>query len=283
MTHKENAYKDYDYVRRAIEFISANHLSQPSLAEIATHIHLSPTHFQKLFKRWAGISPKEFLQAVTLNHARILLKKKNTLLDTSWDTGMSGPGRLHDLFVSYEAMTPGDYKMRGKNIEIAWGFHPCPFGSALIMVTKRGLAGLAFADNKEQEQNILKDMQKRWPKALYVHDENVTQIWAQYIFNPKQWKDGNPLRLILIGSDFEIRIWETLLKIPAKKTVTYSDIARHIGQPKAARAVGSAVGRNPISFVVPCHRVIGKSGNLSGYHWGLTRKKAILGWENQTL
>ncbi|MEX0853551.1 MAG: bifunctional helix-turn-helix domain-containing protein/methylated-DNA--[protein]-cysteine S-methyltransferase [Bauldia sp.] len=269
---------DYEIVRRAIEFISRAWRDQPSLERIAAHVGLKPLALQRLFTRWAGLTPKGFLQAVTLDHARSLLDRSASILDTSYETGLSGPARLHDLFVTHEAMTPGAYKARGEGVVIRWGFHPSPFGSALVMVTDRGLAGLAFADPGE-ERAALSDMRARWPRATYLEDANATAATARRIFDRAAWHAERPLRIVMIGSDFEIRVWETLLKLPMGGAATYSDIAAHIGRPKAARAVGAAVGKNPISFVVPCHRVLGKGGGLCGYHWGLTRKRAILGWE----
>jgi AraC family transcriptional regulator of adaptative response/methylated-DNA-[protein]-cysteine methyltransferase len=200
------------------------------------------------------------------------------VLDATYEVGLSGPGRLHDLFVTHEAMTPGAYKARGEGIEIRWGFHSSPFGISLVMATDHGLAGIAFADPGE-ETSALADMKARWPKARYVEDEAATAPYASRVFDPETWRPDRPLRLVMIGSDFELRVWETLLKLPLGKATTYSDIAAHIGNPKAARAVGAAIGKNPLSFVVPCHRVLGKGGDLTGYHWGLTRKRAILGWE----
>ena len=269
---------DYSVVRDTLEFISDNWRDQPSLDTIAEQANLSPGHLQRVFKRWAGISPKEFLQAITIDEARNLLRDSATILDTAYEVGLSGPSRLHDLFVTYDGMSPGVYKARGAGLQILYGFHPSPFGQALVMITDQGLAGLAFAD-EGSERAALKDMRSRWPNADYVEDSAATAAYAARIFNPGRWQPDAPLRVVLIGTDFEIRVWETLLKIPFGKRTSYSDIAAHLGNPKASRAVGTAVGKNPISFVVPCHRVLGKSGNLCGYHWGLTRKKAILGWE----
>ena len=269
---------DYGHVTRAIEYLSENWRDHPSLDDIAGHVGLSPTHFQKLFTRWAGISPKQFIQAITLDHARELLRDAASVLDATYEVGLSGPGRLHDLFVTHEAMTPGVYKAKGEGVEIIHGFHDSPFGKALLMVTEHGLAGLAFAD-AGGERAALDDMMSRWPRATYREDRDATRPYAARIFDPGNWDAETPLRVVMIGTDFEIRVWETLLKIPVGRLTTYSDVADHIGRPSAARAVGTAVGRNPISFVVPCHRVLGKSGGLCGYHWGLTRKRAILGWE----
>ncbi len=273
-----SAGSDYDTVRRAIEFISSRWREQPSLEEIAEEAGMQPLGLQRLFTRWAGLSPKGFLQALTLDHARTLLDDSASVLDATYEVGLSGPARLHDLFVTHEAMTPGIYKARGEGIEIKWGIHTSPFGQALVMVTDRGLAGLAFAD-AGNEKSAFADMRGRWPRATFVEDREATGLYASRIFDPAAWRAEEPLRVVMIGSDFELRVWETLLKLPLGKATTYSDIAAHIGRPTAARAVGTAVGRNPISFVVPCHRVIGKSGGLCGYHWGLTRKRAILGWE----
>src|SRR5438552_12440065 len=269
---------DYEIVKKTLAFIHENWREQPSLEAIAEQAELSPTHLQRLFTRWAGLSPKAFLQAVTLDHARSLLRDSASILDTAYEVGLSGPGRLHDLFVTHEGMTPGSYKLGGKGLTLRFGFHDCPFGRALVMITDQGLAGLAFADDG-QEKDTLLDMQSRWPGAAYIEDWLRTKPYADRIFKPENWRKDQPLRVVFIGSDFEIRVWETLLRIPLGKRSTYSDVAAHIGKPNAARAVGSAVGRNPVSFVVPCHRVLGKSGSLSGYHWGLTRKRAILGWE----
>jgi AraC family transcriptional regulator of adaptative response/methylated-DNA-[protein]-cysteine methyltransferase len=269
---------DYDVVRRAIEYIVDNWREQPSLDDIARAVGLKPLSLQRLFTRWAGLSPKAFVQALTLDRARTLLADSASVLDATYEVGLSGPGRLHDLFVTHEAMTPGDYKARGRGIVMRWGFYLSPFGRALVMATERGLAGLAFAD-PGREQAALADMQARWPNATFVEDEAATTAYAQRIFDRAAWRADRPLRIVMIGSDFEIRVWETLLGLPIGTATTYSDIAEHIGRPKAARAVGTAVGRNPLSFVVPCHRVLGKGGGLCGYHWGLTRKRAILGWE----
>jgi AraC family transcriptional regulator of adaptative response/methylated-DNA-[protein]-cysteine methyltransferase len=269
---------DYDIVRHAIEFISEEWRDQPSLETIAEAVGLKPLALQRLFTRWAGLSPKGFLQAVTLDHARSLLADSASILDASFEVGLSGPGRLHDLFVTHEAMTPGAFKARGEGLAIRYGFHPSPFGTALVMATEHGLAGLAFAD-AGGEAAALADMQARWPRATYVADQAATTAYVRRIFDPATWRPDQPLRVVMIGTDFELRVWDTLLKLPLGRATTYSDIASHIGKPSAARAVGTAVGRNPISFVVPCHRVLGKSGNLCGYHWGLTRKRAILGWE----
>ncbi|WP_210009996.1 methylated-DNA--[protein]-cysteine S-methyltransferase [Neorhizobium galegae] len=270
---------DYETVRRVIEMITLDYRDQPSLEAIAFELGQSPTQLQKVFTRWAGLSPKAFLQAVTLDHAKRLLGKEELpLLEASYELGLSGPGRLHDLFVTHEAMSPGEWKARGGGLTIRYGFHPSPFGEALVMATDRGLSGLAFAD-LGQEQAALDDMMRRWPNAEYVADQEMTASYVGRVFDRANWSCDRPLKVVLIGTDFQVRVWQSLLKIPFGKAVTYSDVANDIGQPTASRAVGAAVGANPISFVVPCHRALGKSGALTGYHWGLTRKRAILGWE----
>lgn len=272
------AARDYEVVRQNLEYLRHHWREQPSLEGLAERSGLSAAHLQRLFMRWAGLSPKAFVQALTIDHARKLLRDSASVLETSYEVGLSGPGRLHDLFVSHEAMSPGAYKARGKGLTIRHGFHDCPFGRVLLMTTDQGICGLAFADSGE-EAAALCDMRSRWPEAVYVEDAVATSQHVMRIFNPTAWKAEQPLRLVFIGTEFETRVWQTLLKVPLGRATTYSDIAGHIGKPKASRAVGAAVGRNPISFVVPCHRVLGKSGGLCGYHWGLTRKQAILGWE----
>ncbi|HXW20057.1 MAG TPA: methylated-DNA--[protein]-cysteine S-methyltransferase [Roseiarcus sp.] len=269
---------DYAVVKRAIAYISTRWRDQPSIETIAEHVGLSPSHFQHLFKRWAGLTPKAFLQAITVDHARERLRDSASVLDAAYDVGLSGPGRLHDLFVTHEAMTPGDYRRRGEGLSLTYGFHSSPFGEAIVVTTPRGVAGLGFVDEGDRAAGLA-DMHKRWPRATLVHDQQATTALARRAFDPREWRPDRPLRVVMIGSDFELRVWETLLRVPMGAATTYADIARHIGKPTAARAVGAAVGRNPISFVVPCHRVLGRSGALTGYHWGLARKQAIIGWE----
>ena len=272
------AAADYVVVRRAIAHIRGHWRAQPEVDVIAKASGVSPTDLHHLFRRWCGLTPKAFLQALTLSHARDLLRSSASVLETSYEVGLSGPGRLHDLFVTHEAMSPGEWKAGGEGLTVTYGFHPCPFGMALVMTTPRGLAGLALAD-AGKERSALTDMRKRWPNAKYVEDFAATAATARRIFDQQLWKPEQPLRVVLIGTDFEVRVWEKLLTIPMGALTTYSDLAAKAGSPKAARAVGAAVGKNPICFVVPCHRVIGKSGDITGYHWGLTRKRAMLGWE----
>ncbi|HRD75626.1 MAG TPA: methylated-DNA--[protein]-cysteine S-methyltransferase [Hyphomicrobiaceae bacterium] len=275
----DSQIRDYDLVRQAIAFLTETWAEQPSLEALAGHLALSPAHCQKLFSRWCGLSPKEFVQAITIDHARGLLAGSASVLDTAHEVGLSGPSRLHDLFVTHEAMTPGAYKRRGEGLEIAWGVHPSPFGLALAMATGRGICGLAFFDSESEFPHAFNDMSQRWPAAHFLEAPERTGTLLRNVFSPPEARGGEPIRLVLIGSNFEVGVWEALLRIPMGRAVSYSDLARHVGRPSAARAVGSAVGRNPISFVVPCHRVLRGDGQLGGYHWGLTRKRAIIGWE----
>ena len=278
LTLLHEAAADYDVVRRAIGHIRKHWREQPEIDAIAEAAGVTPTELHHLFRRWAGLTPKAFLQALTLDGARRLLRDSASVLDATYEVGLSGPGRLHDLFVTHEAMSPGEWKAGGEGLTIKFGFHPSPFGKALIMATDRGLAGVAFADPGEEEA-ALADMRRRWPKATYVADETRTAPIARRIFDPNEWRADQPLRVVLIGTDWEVRVWDALLKIPMGSVATYSGIAEKVCTPAAARAVGAAVGKNPVAFVVPCHRVIGKSGDLTGYHWGITRKRAMLGWE----
>jgi AraC family transcriptional regulator of adaptative response/methylated-DNA-[protein]-cysteine methyltransferase len=274
----DRAVDDYAVVRRAVAFISEHWRTQPDIEAIAHACGVTPDELHHLFRRWAGLTPKEFVAAITLDHARKLLRDSASVLDATYAVGLSGPGRLHDLFVTHEAMSPGEWKAGGEGLTLAYGFHHSPFGDALVVATERGLAGLAFAD-PDEKKGTLDDMQRRWPRAQFREDRTRTATFAHRIFDPKLWQRDRPLRVVMIGTDFEVRVWETLLKIPMGRATTYSDIAAKIRAPRASRAVGAAVGKNPIAFVVPCHRVIGKNGDLTGYHWGLTRKRAMLGWE----
>lgn len=275
----DEAVADYALVRKAIAFLTERFRQQPELDDLAAHLGLKPDHCRRFFKRWCGLSPKQFVQALTLDHARAMLAGSASLLDTALEVGLSGPSRLHDLFVVHEAMTPGQWKRRGEGLEIAYGFHPCPFGIAVLMATERGICGIAFADGEGDRSKALADLQARWPGARFTEAPKRTAPLAASVFAASNRRRFEPTRLVMIGSDFEVRVWRSLLKIPIGQACSYADIAQAIGKPGAARAVGAAVGRNPLSFVVPCHRVLGKSGTLTGYHWGVTRKQAIIGWE----
>jgi AraC family transcriptional regulator, regulatory protein of adaptative response / methylated-DNA-[protein]-cysteine methyltransferase len=269
---------DYALIKKALEYIALHHKMQPTTEKIAVEIGLSQAELNALFRRWCGLTPISFLHSLTLDHAKHMLRNKATVLDTAYETGLSGAGRLHDLFVTHEAMSPGEFRKGGAGLEMSYGFHPSPFGIVLVVATMRGLAGMGFCE-EGGEAEALADMQKRWAFAKLIHAPHITAPYVATIF--EHW--GAPLKIFLIGTDFEVQVWEALLKIPAGLATTYGTIAAHIHRPKASRAVGAAVGKNPISFVVPCHRVIGNSGALTGYHWGITRKQAMIGWEKGSL
>ena len=283
---------DYGLVKRAIELMSLEWREQPGTEAIAHSLGLDVAQLTYLFFKWCGLTPKGFMQALTLNYTRDLLRNGHSVMDAAFAAGLSGPSRLHDLYVTHEAMSPGEFKNGGAGLELKYGFHPSPFGEALIVVAPRGLAGLGWVDENDGPLSVegtgkasrgrhaaLDDMRSRWPNARYSAAPAETNLYAHRVFQPLLWQPNQPLKIVLIGSDFEINVWRTLLRIPFAGARSYGAIAADIGKPKAARAVGAAIGRNPISFVVPCHRAIGKSGALTGYHWGLTRKRAILGWE----
>lgn len=261
---------------RAIGFLSARYLDQPSLEAAAATVNLSPFHFQRLFTRYVGVSPKNFIGHLTLDHAKADLAQGKTVLETSLDAGLSGPSRLHDLCLKIEAMTPGDYAKGGAGVVIDYGFHPCPFGVALIMATAKGVCGLAFGDDGDEEE-ILSDMRSRWPKARYRSAPDRTAQIAAQIFGDKE-KDSK-LALHLLGTPWQVKVWQALLAIPQGKVSTYRAVAKQVGNSDAARAVGTAIGRNPISWLIPCHRVLASDGSLHGYHWGLERKRAMLAIE----
>ncbi len=273
-----DAGADYALVREALRLITAEAHRQPGVEEIAAELRMSCAELTALLRRWCGLTPKAFLQAVTLDRARRRLDAGMPLLDCALELGLSGPSRLHDLFITHEALSPGEYKSGAAGLAITYGFSPSPFGLALLLLTPRGLCGLAFAEAGGEEAAFA-DMRRRWPNARYTRDDAAVAPLARRIFDSTCWSPEQPLRVILIGSDFEVRVWEALLAIPFGTTSTYSALAGRIERPRAARAVGAAVGRNPLSFVVPCHRVLGRSGALTGYHWGLSRKRAMLGWE----
>lgn len=274
------AARDYDTVRRAIRFLSEGWVDQPGLDRLAEHLGLSPEHCQRLFRRWCGLSPKEFVQALTLDHARTMLHGSASVLEAAHVSGLSGASRLHDLFVTHESMTPGAYKQRGAGLNMAYGFHATPFGEALAAVTERGLASLAFVDEDkgQSRHDLVAGLQARWPLATFAEAPERTSPAMDAIFDFTA-DEPRRVRLVLIGTDFEVRVWEHLMRVPMGRAVSYGHLARAIGRPAASRAVGAAVGRNPLSFVVPCHRVLRADGGLGGYHWGVTRKKAIIGWE----
>lgn len=270
---------DYQRIEKAIEFLTDNFHTQPGLREIAAKIHMSEYHFQRLFSRWVGISPKRFLQFLTKEHAKTLLEKSINLLDVTYEAGLTSPGRLHDLFVTCEAVTPGEYKDKGEGLEIAYGYHATPFGECMLATTDRGICGLNFVQNDDRRQ-ALASLQLRWKNATLYDNPDTTRPIVNRIFNPLVEQNSIPLHLILNGTNFQIKVWEALVKIPSGLVVSYEDVAAHIGMPKASRAVGNAVGSNPVSFVIPCHRVIRKTAEFGNYGGGKARKLAILGWES---
>jgi AraC family transcriptional regulator of adaptative response/methylated-DNA-[protein]-cysteine methyltransferase len=273
-----SACRDYERIEKAIKYIETHFDRQPELKEIADHIGLSEFHFQRLFSRWVGISPKRFLQFLTKEYVKELLSRPTNLLDATFDAGLSSPGRLHDLFVACEAVTPGEYKAGGRGLIISYGFHESPFGECLIGRTERGICWLSFVRNGNR-QAILSELADAWKNARMVEDRNGTQSLIARIYDPARWISSNPLPVLVKGTNFQIKVWEALLRIPVGTVVTYEDIALCIGFPKAVRAVGNAVGKNPVSFVIPCHRVVRKSAAFGNYGGGPERKKAMLGWE----
>lgn len=264
----------YQIVRRAIALIDDAGDSPLSLADLAAQMQMSPAHFQRVFSTWAGVSPKRYQQYLTLDHAKVLLREKFTTLETAHIVGLSGSGRLHDLFLRWEAMSPGDYARDGAGLHIRWGWFDSPFGPALAMGTDRGICGMAFAAEAGADA-AMADLTARWPKARFTEDRAALEKWA----NAALGMSGEA-RLHMIGAPFQLKVWEALLAIPSGHVTTYSEIAGAIGHPKAVRAVGTAVGRNPVGFLIPCHRALRKSGALGGYHWGLPVKRAMLAWES---
>jgi AraC family transcriptional regulator of adaptative response/methylated-DNA-[protein]-cysteine methyltransferase len=270
--------KDYVRIEKAILFLEKNYRRQPALCEVARSINLSEYHFQRLFRRWAGISPKRFAQFLTLKYAKTVLKRSRSLLDATYDAGLSSPGRLHDLFVNIEAVTPGEFKKQGAGVKISYGFHPSPFGECLLAVTDRGICGLGFVGRGGRE-STLQGLKDRWKEALFVQNPGRTQPYIHRIFDHAATQTSGLIPLLLRGTNFQIKVWEALLRVPQGALVSYQDLARHIGSPTASRAVGRTVGQNPVAFIIPCHRAIRKIGIAGGYHWGATRKKAMLAWE----
>ena len=269
---------DYRRIEKAILYLEENFRRQPSLEEIAHKVNLSKYHFHRLFTRWAGISPKRFLQFLTAEHARRLLRESANVLDAAYDTGLSGAGRLHDLMVNVYAVTPGELKEEGAGIAIRYGVHPSPFGACHVAVTDRGICALSFRSDDRGEEAI-GSLRNSWPRAALREDQRETKPVADRIFDPSRWESGFPLSVFVRGTNFQVRVWEALVRIPPGCALSYQDVAAHIGDSGAARAVGSAVARNPVSFLIPCHRVIRKTGDFGEYQGGAPRKKAILAWE----
>ena len=274
MSHQEHI--DYNRIAEAIAYIQTHFKDQPDLDEVAEKVHVSPFHFQRLFTNWAGISPKKFLQYISIRHAKNILKNgQATLFDAAYETGLSGTGRLHDLFIKIEGMTPGEFKNGGEHLNINYSYAETPFGNILVASTAKGICYMAFADDEKQG---LVDLQQHFPKAYFKQMLDMMQQNALYIFT-HDWSKLSQIKLHLKGTDFQLKVWETLLKIPMGQLATYGTIAQKIKNPNASRAVGTAIGSNPVAFLIPCHRVIQSTGIFGGYMWGATRKTAIIGWE----
>jgi AraC family transcriptional regulator, regulatory protein of adaptative response / methylated-DNA-[protein]-cysteine methyltransferase len=269
---------DYERIEKSIEYIEQNYHRQPDLKEIAQNVRLSEYHFQRLFKRWAGISPKKLIQFLTVNRAKELLENSRSVLDTAFESGLSGPGRLHDLFITYEAVTPGEYKRRGEGLVVTFGLHETPFGTCLIAFTDKGITDLHFLRNGNTKQ-LVRGLKKKWNAAALREDTRATKKYIDIIFYNKRTAPDERIRIHLRGTNFQIKVWQALLSIPEGYVTSYEDIARLIGKPTASRAVGNAVGNNPLAYLVPCHRVIKKLGRFGNYGGGPSRKKAMLFWE----
>jgi AraC family transcriptional regulator of adaptative response/methylated-DNA-[protein]-cysteine methyltransferase len=265
-------------VEQAIRYLQANFQSQPSLEEAAASVHLSKYHFQRLFKHWAGISPTQFVHYLSLEYAKQQLAASRSVLDASLDTGLSGPGRLHDLFVTIEGVTPGEYKRGGDGLHIDYGIHDSPFGPCLLATTARGICGLHFVNNDDIDE-VLQKLAADWPRATRVENPSQTGHLAARLFDSAPLSAGRPFHLLLRGTNFQINVWRALLKIPSGRRVSYADLAAYLGKPTASRAIGSAIARNPVAYLIPCHRVIRRTGDTHAYRWGNTRKQAMLAWE----
>ncbi|MDB9517212.1 methylated-DNA--[protein]-cysteine S-methyltransferase [Roseofilum reptotaenium CS-1145] len=271
--------EDYTRIAEAIAFMRQHHLNQPDLARVAQHIGLSKYHFQRLFTQWAGISPKRFLQYLTVEYAKSQIQQSKNLLDLTSDIGLSSPGRLHDLFVTLEAMSPGEFKAGGAGLHIAYDFYPTQFSLSLIATTPRGVCNLYFLAETERKQ-AEQILRKSWPNSEIIRDKDATEPLFQQIFHSEPLNHAQqPLALLVKGTNFQIQVWRALLNIPFAQITSYQTIANTIGRPTAVRAVANAIGKNPISYLIPCHRVIRQSGELGGYRWGLERKSAMMGWE----
>ena len=271
--------RDYARIEAAILHLEEHFRDQPGLGEMAEVAGLSPHHFQRLFRRWAGVSPKRFGQFLTLDYAKAQLEASASILDAAFDAGLSGPSRLHDLFITYEAMSPGAFKQGGDGVTIAYGVHPSPFGPCFVGQTDRGICALGFADDRRSDAQAVRfEFERRWPAARFHADQDATAPVAARIFDEQPATD-EALRLSLCGTNFQLKVWEALLRIPPGQITSYDALARALGLPRSARAVGGAVAANPISYLIPCHRVIRRSGRISNYEWGRARKRVMLGWE----
>jgi len=275
---RDSSARDFERVARAIEYLRRHATAQPDLAAVARHVHLSEHHFQRLFTRWAGVSPKRFLQYLTVEYAKARLARSRNILDLTADAGLSSPGRLHDLFVTLEAASPGEIRSGGAGLEIRYGIHDSPFGACLIAITHRGICAVRFVDAMH-ESDAASMLREEWPRAGVVLDPACTSGVAEKIFKPLATQRAHPLALLVKGTNFQLQVWRALLEVPFGHVASYRDVAVAIGHPAAARAVGNAIGANPMACLIPCHRVIRESGTFGRYRWGETRKAAILGWE----
>jgi AraC family transcriptional regulator of adaptative response/methylated-DNA-[protein]-cysteine methyltransferase len=270
--------ENFKRVESAIKFLERNFQEQPSLRQIAASVHLSEYHFQRLFKRWAGVTPTQFLHYLTIEYAKEQLWESRSVFDTALDAGLSGPSRLHDLFVTFEAVTPGEYKKQGAGLEICYGFHPTQFGECLLAVTPRGVCALRFPSTNNRELAI-EQLKQEWPRANFNEDPSVTHPIVKRIFAGVRSDETKGIHLVLKGTNFQVQVWQALLGVPPGAMVSYQDVAQSISRPSAARSVANAIAKNPIGYIIPCHRVISKVGKTHHYRWGSARKKAILGWE----
>lgn len=279
--------EDNTRIRETLEYMERHYTDHPSLEELATRVNLSKFHFQRIFTRWAGISPHRFLQCLSLDHAKHLLERRTSVLDAALDSGLSGPGRLHDLFITHEAVTPGEFKEKGQAMRISYGFHPTPFGECRIAMTGRGICWLSFIGGiggngagGAGREAMLEELRGRWEHAILQPGQDFTAGAVADIFAPAGTSREKPFHLLLRGTNFQVKVWEALLRIPLGSVASYQDLARYIGNPGAARAIGAAAGRNPIACLIPCHRVIRQMGSLGGYRWGTARKRLLLAWEH---
>ena len=269
---------EYEKIEKAIMFLEENSLDQPTLDEAAVHVNLSPYYFQRLFKKRVGVSPKRYLQFLTVENAKVLLNRSASVMETAFDVGLSGPGRLHDLFVSVETVTPGQFKTRGRDIEICYSISDSPFGRCLLAMTQKGVSDLRFVDGDRGEQAV-RDLSRKWSSAVFTQNQQMGDEMVRRIFSPMSGSGPEKLSLDLYGTNFQIKVWEALLRIPPGTLVSYGDVAEAIGKPAAQRAVAMAIGRNPVSYLIPCHRVIRQSGDIGNYRWGAERKRAMVAWE----
>jgi AraC family transcriptional regulator of adaptative response/methylated-DNA-[protein]-cysteine methyltransferase len=276
--HLVSASRDYERIEVAIRYLEENFLLQPNLDEVAAATGLSPHHFHRLFSRWVGTTPKRFLQFLTVEYAKDRLRESNSVMEAAWDAGLSGGSRLHDLMVTVEAVTPGEFKQGGADLEVRWGVHPSPFGECVLGITDRGLCALEFLTDRSS-QEVQNELTRRWPGAALQESRKETEPYLEKLFPEPGAVPRGPFTLLIKGTNFQLQVWQALLQIPPGYLTSYGAIAKHLGRPGASRAVGQAVGWNPISYLIPCHRVIQSAAGLGGYRWGLPRKQAMLAWE----